>query len=143
MSNLYGTSQIASIEEMANSEELQRLFLLDDVLSGSYEQIKEFTESEEGAVLMEKVALDKKIIDRATMRKMDLHKRIVITAFFMAKQAKSADWAKLVKYTKLKKQFKNKILNKFGKKAERVAKIAQKNYIKNSRKSSAKSDDKK
>ena len=140
MSNLYGTSQITSIEEMANSEELQRLFLLDDILSESAESIQEFVNSEEGAVLMEKAALDKKIVDRATVRKMDLHKRIVLTAFLMAKQAKSPDWAKLVKFTKLKKQYKNKILTKFGKKAERVAKIAQKNYIKNSRK--AKKEDK-
>ncbi len=140
MSNLYGTSQITSIEEMANSEELQRLFLLDDILSESAESIQEFVNSEEGSVLMEKAALDKKIVDRATVRKMDLHKRIVLTAFLMAKQAKSPDWAKLVKFTKLKKQYKNKILTKFGKKAERVAKIAQKNYIKNSRK--AKKEDK-
>ena len=140
MSNLYGTSQITSIEEMANSEELQRLFLLDDILSESAESIQEFVNSEEGAVLMEKAALDKKIIDRATVRKMDLHKRIVLTAFLMAKQAKSPDWAKLVKYTKLKKMYKKRVIDKFGKKAERVAKIAQKNYIKNSRK--AKKEDK-
>lgn len=134
MSNLYGTTQITSIEEMANSEELQRLFLLDDILSESVEDIQEFVNSEEGAVIMEKKALDKKIVDRATVRKMDLHKRIVLTAFLMAKQAKSPDWAKLVKATKAKKLYKNKILAKFGKKAERVAKIAQKNYIKNAKK---------
>jgi len=133
MSNLYGTSQITSIEEMANSEELQRLFLLDDILGESADFIKEWAESEEGKVLMEKKALDKKIVDRATVRKMDLHKRIVLTAFLMAKQAKDPNWAKLVKATKAKKLYKNKILTKFGKKAERVAKIAQKNYIKNAK----------
>ena len=134
MSNLYGTYQIDSIEEMANSEELQELFLMDDILNGTSEQINEFVESETGAVLMEKAALDKKIISRASIRKMDLHRRIKLTAYVMAKQAKSPDWAKLVKFTKLKKQYANKILNKYGKKAERVAKIAQKNFIKNSRK---------
>lgn len=133
MSNLYGTSQITSIEEMANSEELQRLFLLDDILGESADFIKEWTESEEGKVLMEKKALDKKIVDRATVRKMDLHKRIVLTSFLMAKQAKDPNWAKLVKATKAKKMYKNKILTKYGKKAERVAKIAQKNYIKNAK----------
>ena len=142
MSNLYGTSQIASIEEMANSEELQRLFLMDDILSESADEIRAFTESDEGAVLIEARKLDKKIIDKATVRKQDLHKRIVLTAFLMSKQAKSPDWAKLVKYTKLKKQYKNKILAKFGKKAERVAKIAQKNYIKNSKNAVSKKDEK-
>ena len=142
MSNLYGTEQITSIEEFANSEELQRLFLMEDILSKSSDEIRAFAESEEGSVIMEKAALDKKIVDKATVRKMDLHKRIVLTSFLMAKQAKSPDWAKLVKYTKLKKQYKNKILNKFGRKAERVAKIAQKNYIKNSRKKAATSENK-
>lgn len=142
MSNLYGTEQITSIEEFANSEELQRLFLMEDILSKSSDEIRAFAESEEGSVIMEKAALDKKIVDKATVRKMDLHKRIVLTSFLMAKQAKSPDWAKLVKYTKLKKQYKNKILNKFGRKAERVAKIAQKNYIKNSRKKAASSESK-
>ena len=136
MSNLYGTSQITSIEEMANSEELQRLFLLDDILGESAEDIQAFVESEEGKVLMEKKALDKKIVDRATVRMMDLHKRIVLTSFLMAKQAKDPNWAKLVKATKAKKMYKNKILTKYGKKAERVAKIAQKKYIKNSKKAS-------
>lgn len=134
MSNLYGTSQITSIEEMANSEELQRLFLLDEILSEPVEDIKAFVESEEGKVIMEKKALDKKIVSRETVRKMDLHKRIVLTSFLLAKQAKDPKWAKLVKYTRLKKAMKNDILNKYGKKAERVAKIAQKNYIKNSKK---------
>ena len=135
MSNLYGTYQIDSIEEMANSEELQQLFLLDDIMNESSEKMIEFAESEAGAVLMEKAALDKKIISRASIRKMDLHRRIKLTAYLMAKQAKSPDWTKLVKFTKLKKQYANKILNKYGKKAERVAKIAQKNYIKNAKKS--------
>ena len=63
MSNLYGTSQITSIEEMANSEELQRLFLLDDILGESADFIKEWAESEEGKVLMEKNALDKRVVE--------------------------------------------------------------------------------
>lgn len=137
MSNLYGTYQIDSIEEMAKSEELQRLFLLDDIMNESSERMMEFVESEEGNVLMEKVALDKKIISRASIRKMDLHRRIKLTAYFMAKQAKSSDWAKLVKFTRMKKMYANKILNKYGKKAERVAKISQKQYIKNSKKAAS------
>lgn len=140
MSNLYGTYQIDSIEEMANSDELQQLFLLDDIMNESSERMMEFAESEAGAVLMEKVALDKRIITKQSIRKMDLNRRIKLTAYLMAKQAKSADWNKLVKATKMKKMYATKILNKFGRKAEKVAKIAQRNYIKNSKKAA---DDKK
>ena len=133
MSNLYGTSTIASIDEMAGNEELMSLYLLDDIMQESVDAINEFCDSEEGKVIMEKVGLDKKIIDRATIRKMDLNRRIKLTAYQLARDAKSSDWAKLVKYSALKKQYATKILNKFGKKAERIAKINQKGYIKKSR----------
>lgn len=138
MANLYGTSHIASIEEMANDERLMQLYMLDDLMNGTPEQIKEFCDSEEGQVLMEKTALDKKIVDRATIRKMDLHRRIKLTAYQMAKDAGSQDWNKLVKYSRLKKQYATKILMKFGKRAEKVAKINQKNYIKNAKKAADK-----
>lgn len=138
MANLYGTSHIASIEEMANDERLMQLYMLDDLMNGTPEQIKEFCDSEEGQVLMEKTALDKKIVDRATIRKMDLHRRIKLTAYQMAKDAGSQDWNKLVKYSRLKKQYATKILMKFGKRAEKVAKINQRNYIKNAKKATDK-----
>ena len=133
MSNLYGTSTIASIDEMAGNEELMSLYLLDDIMQESVDAINEFCDSEEGKVIMEKVGLDKKIIDRATIRKMDLNRRIKLTAYQLARDAKSPDWVKLVEYSALKKQYATKILNKFGKKAERIAKINQKEYIKKSR----------
>lgn len=142
MSGLYGTSTITSIDEMANSEELMSLYLLDDIMNeSSTEAIEEFCNSEEGKIIMEKVGLDKKIIDRATIRKMDLNRRIKLTAYQMARDSKDPNWTKLVKYSALKKQYAKKILNKYGKKAERVAKINQKEYIKRSRKA-ASSDEK-
>ena len=52
MSNLYGTSTIASIDEMAGNEELMSLYLLDDILQESVDAINEFCDSEEGKVIM-------------------------------------------------------------------------------------------
>lgn len=137
MSNLYGTSTIASIDEMVGNEELMSLYLLDDIMQESAESIKEFCESEEGKVIMEKVGLDKKIIDRATIRKMDLNRRIKLTTYHLARYANDPNWTKLVKYSGLKKLYATKILNKYGKKAERIAKINQREYIKKSRGASA------
>ena len=133
MSNLYGTSTIASIDEMAGNEELMSLYLLDDIMQESVDAINEFCDSEEGKVIMEKVGLDKKIIDKATIRKMDLNRRTKLATYVMAREDKSPDWTKLVKYSALKRKYANKILNKYGKKAERIAKISQKEYIKKSR----------
>ena len=127
---LYGTSSIESIEEMANDDSLQRLFLLDDIMNESSEDaVKQFCESTEGQVVMEKANLDKKIVTRATVRKMDLNRRIKLTAYSMAKANKDPMFAKLVKFTKLNKFYANKILAKYGKRAEKVAKLAQKKYI--------------
>jgi hypothetical protein len=129
MSSLFGTKNIESVEEMAKDESLQRLFLLDDIMNESEAAIKEFCDSAEGQVMMEKANLDKKVVSRATVRKMDLRRRIKLTAYSMAKANNDPNWAKLVKFTKLKKFYANKLLAKYGTRAEKVAKIAQKNYI--------------
>ena len=143
MSNLYGTTQITSINEMANSEALLELYLVDDILNASSSDLQKFTESEEYKVLVEKGALDKKFIDRATVRKMDLHRRIKLSAYQMAKDTKDPNWDKLLKYAALKKSYAKKILSKFGKKAERIARISQKNYIKKAKSAAASKDAKK
>jgi hypothetical protein len=142
MSNLYGTTQITSIDEMANSEALLELYLVDDILNASSSDLQKFTESEEYKVLVEKGALDKKFIDRATVRKMDLHRRIKLSAYQMAKDTKDPNWDKLLKYAALKKSYAKKILSKFGKKAERIARISQKNYIKKAKSAAAKEEKK-
>ena len=129
MSSLFGTKNIESVEEMAKDESLQRLFLLDEIMNESEAAIKEFCDSAEGQVMMEKANLDKKVVSRATVRKMDLRRRIKLTAYSMAKANNDPNWAKLVKFTKLKKFYANKLLAKYGTRAEKVAKIAQKNYI--------------
>lgn len=129
MSSLFGTKNIESVEEMAKDESLQRLFLLDDIMNESEAAIKEFCDSAEGQVMMEKANLDKKVVSRATVRKMDLRRRIKLTAYVMARENNDSNWAKLVKFTKLKKFYANKILAKYGTRAEKVAKLAQKNYI--------------
>ena len=134
MSNLYGTSTIASMDETAANEELMSLYLLDDILQESPEAIKEFCESEEGKIIMEKVGLDKKLVSRETVRKQDMNRRIKLTAYQLARDNHDPSWTKLVKYSKLKRQFANKILQKYGPKSERIAKIQQREFIKKSRK---------
>ena len=129
MGSLFGTKNIESVEEMANDESLHRLFLLDDLMTESEQSVNEFCDSAEGQVMLEKANLDKKVVSRATVRKMDLRRRIKLTAYSMAKANNDPNWAKLVKFTKLKKFYANKILTKYGTRAEKVAKIAQKKYI--------------
>lgn len=132
MSGLYGTSHIASVEETANSKTLLELFTIDDVLRGTSEDIQKFCESTEAQILVEKQVLSKPTLHRLSKQD-DLKRRIKLASYQMAKDANDPLWAKLVKYQGLKKQYAQKVLNKYGKKAERVAKIAQKNYIKSAK----------
>lgn len=142
MSNLYGTTHIASIEEAANSNSLLELYLVDDILKGTSEEIKNFCESEEAQILVEKQVLNKPTLHRLS-KEDDLKRRIKLTSYQLAKDSNDPNWNKLVKYQKLRKQYAQNILNKYGNKAERIAKIAQKNYIKTARSVQATAQEKK
>ena len=142
MSNLYGTTHIASIEEAANSNSLLELYLVDDILKGTSEEIKNFCESEESQILVEKQVLNKPTLHRLS-KEDDLKRRIKLTSYQLAKDSNDPNWNKLVKYQKLRKQYAQNILNKYGNKAGRIAKIAQKNYIKTARSVQATAQEKK
>lgn len=133
MADLYGTTHIASIEEAAKDAELLELFLIDDVLRGSSEQIAQFCESQEAAILVEQGVLKKNALVRMNTLESDFNRRVKLTSYQLAKAAKSPDFDKLVKYSRLKKEYATKILNKYGAKAARIAKLAQKEYIKKAR----------
>jgi hypothetical protein len=130
--NLYGSDDIKSIEEIAKSNAIQEMFLVDDVLHGSEAQIKQFCESEEAKVLTEKTVLNKPTLMRLSKTD-DQKRRVKLIAYQLAKENNDPEWNKLKKYTALRKQSIRKIMKKYGKKAERVAKVAQKEYIKNSK----------
>lgn len=129
MSDLYGTAHVNSAEEIANSNTIMELFIVDDVLRGTTEDITNFCESAEAQILIEKQVLNKPTLHRLSKQD-DLKRRIKLISYQLAKDSKDPLWAKLVKYQSLKKQYAQKILDKYGKKAERAAKIAQKAYIK-------------
>lgn len=130
MADLYGTSHIASIEEAAKDPALLELFLIDDVMRGTSEQIANFCESEEAAILVEQGVLKKNAIVRMNTLEADFNRRVKLTAYQLAKAAKDPNFDKLVLHSRKKKEFANKILEKYGAKAARIAKLAQKEYIK-------------
>ena len=142
MSNLYGASQISSIDEAAVSNEILELFLIDDVLRGTQEDIKQFCESAEAQILMEKQVLNKPTLHRLS-KEDDLKSRIKLISYQLVKESNDPNWAKLVKYQGLKKKYATMILKKYNKKAEKIAKIAQKEYIKKARSAKATASEKK
>jgi hypothetical protein len=130
--SLYGAKPIDNIEKIGNSREILEAFFVDDIIRMPSDDIKTFCESEEAKILVEKAVLTKPTMMRLD-KKSDAMRRTKLIAYQLAKENNDPNWAKLVKATKAKKMYKNKILTKYGKKAERVAKIAQKNYIKNAK----------
>ena len=131
--SLYGTEQITSMESVANSDHILEMFIVDDVLHGTSDQIHEFVESEQAKVLQERNVLKRPTLVRLS-KKDDEKRRIKLIAYQLAKDANDPEWTKLEKYQKLRKESINKIMRKYGSKAQRMAKIAQKNYIKTAKK---------
>lgn len=140
MSELYGASHISSIEEAANDNALMELYLIDDVLRGTDEQISKFCESEQASILVEQGVLKKNALVRMNTIESDFNRRVKLTSYQLAKENKDPNFAKLVKYSALKKEYANKILEKWGKQAARIAKVAQKNYIKKMKSTTASSE---
>ena len=83
---LYGTSPLTSMEEMANSKEVLEMLLVDDILRGTSEQIKEFCESEEARILQEKDVLKKPTMMRLSKAD-DEKRRVKLMAYQIAKAA--------------------------------------------------------
>ena len=141
---LYGAKPVDSIEKIGNSNELLEAFFVDDVLRLTSDDIKSFCESEEAKILQEKAVLKKPTMMRLSKAD-DEKRRIKLAAYQLAKEANDPEFTKLKKYTALRKQSIQKIMTKYGAKATKVAKVAQKNYMKTAAKVSKKedSDDKK
>lgn len=139
--SLYGESQVSSIDEMANDPRIMEMFLVEDLLHGDQEDIKNFLESEEAKILIEKQVLTKPTVTRLSKQD-DLRKRTVLCAYMLAKEANSPSWKKLVKYQALKKEAKSDILKKFGAKARLLAVKSQKGYIKTARSAQKTANDK-
>ena len=123
-------------------QEFVQLIAYDDISRGSEEQIHEFLESELATVLTERNVLNKKTVLKLNMREIDSKRRVKMVAYTLAKKANDPNFAKMVKYRNLMKEHRAAILKKYGAKAEKIAKVAQKEYIKAAKKESDKPEEK-
>lgn len=118
--NEFNKAQVAAVVEN---------FIIDDISRGDSEDIKRFCESAEAQVLVEKQVLKKPTLMRLSKAD-DQKRRTKLTAFQLAKDANDPLWAKLQKNRKQEKQLIGQIMKKYGAKAQKLAAIAQKDYIK-------------
>ena len=100
-----------------------------DLMSKPADERKAIAESEEAAVLEAKGLVCRKTFIRLSKND-DVERRTSAAAYQMAKDANDPLWKKLVFHMNKKKEFKQKILKKYGAKAQRVAKQSQRDYLK-------------
>lgn len=139
---LYGANPLSTLESIATSNEVQEMFLVDALLKESSDYIHEYCESEAAKVLMEKAVLRKPTMMRLG-KEDDQKRRTKLMAYQLAKLNNSKDYAMLKKYTALRKKSINNIMKKYGPKAEKMAKISQKEFIKGAGRTIRPDDDKK
>jgi hypothetical protein len=140
--SLYGAKPIDNIEKIGNSREILEAYFIDDIIRMPSDDIKTFCESEEAKILVEKAVLSKPTLMRLD-KKSDELRRTKLIAYQLAKNANDPNWTKLVKYQKLRKECIQKIMDKYGTKAAKIAKVAQKNYIKTASKVKATKEEEK
>ena len=123
---LYGTSNMEPEADMTVATEA---LLYDDIAHGTEEQIKEFCNSDAANVLVERGVLKKGTLMRLSKTD-DEKRREKLMAYQLAKEAKDPLWKKLAKNRVQEKKLIAQIMKKYGPKARKLAKAAQKEYIK-------------
>ena len=126
---LYGANPLKTLESQATSEAVMEMFLVDDILRMPSKNIRTFCESEEAKVLVEKAVLKKPTLIRLG-KEADKARRVKLIAYKLAKEGNSPHYRKLKDYTAKRKVEINAIMKQYGGKAEKMAQIAQKEYIK-------------
>ena len=127
--SLYGTQALKSMDEFATSDKVLESFYVDNLLRLQDTEIKKFCESEEAKILVEKQVLKKPTLMRLSKAD-DEKRRTKLMAYQLAKENNDPLWEKLKKYQKLRRETINAIMKKYGNKAARMSKVAQKSYIK-------------
>lgn len=108
--------------------ELGEAYIYDELSMLSDDQKQAFVESDEAKAMVEGGILNKKTLVRLT-KKDDLSRRSTMAAFQLAKEADDPLWQQLVKNRIKERELIAKIESKYASKAEKSAKIGQKEYL--------------
>lgn len=140
--SLYG-HKFAPVSEDTISEHDQKLvdmcvesFFLDDLNRMDDKEKRAFMESTEVEALCERAVLKKPTLMRLSKAD-DEKRRIRIACYNMAKEANDPNWKKAKFHRAKWKEYRAKIFQKYNAKATRIARVAQKQYIKAAQKEKA------
>ncbi len=132
--SVYGHSILRETTmENVDVQPFVELFICDDITKMDSNSAKQFCESTVAQVLSEKSVLKKPTMMRLS-RADDEARRIKLCAYQLAKEDNDPNWKKMVMYREKWKEYRGLVMKKYGAKATRMAKIAQKEYIKKAQK---------
>lgn len=92
------------------------------------DELKSFIESEECEELINEGKISKKMVVKLN-KGSDLTRRQTLAAYQIAKDKNDIDWQRFIKFKSLANQHKHRILEKYARKSETIAKKSQRNYI--------------
>lgn len=117
-------------ETLKRPNELVEAYIIDDLSFAPQKIVQEFVQ-EGGAA--DQLIQEGKLRSKNTLVKMakkdDLARRNVMTCLQMAKEDNCQDWKKLVKAQQMKNKYKARIIKTYMRRAERIAKAAQQEYL--------------
>ena len=122
---IYGNVLNEGIDNSEIPEGLLEQYIVDEVSHLTDEQIQEFCHSPEAEQMVQEGTMRKKTLVRLS-KKDDMSRRRTMAAFSIARQKKDPLWTKLVKNRVQERKLIGEIVKKYGNKADRVAKVGQK-----------------
>lgn len=118
------------LESDLNRSELLESYIYDEISKLGQETIQEFVHSQQAQAMVEAGIIGKKTLVKLS-KVDDLERRIGMAALQLAKDKSDPLFDKLVKVRVKEKELLDQINNKYINKATQVAKIGQRDYLKN------------
>lgn len=128
---IFGNGSTLVMEnELKNQEELLEAYIYDEISRLSDEKREEFVNSQEAQGMLEAGLISRKTLVRLSKND-DLERRIGMAAIQLSKESDDALYDQLIKVRIKERELLDKINAKYANRATRVAKIGQKDYLKN------------
>lgn len=127
---IFSPNSVVMENELKDTNELLEAYIYDELSRLSDEKREEFVQSEYAQSMLESGLISRKTLVRLSKND-DLERRIGMAAIQLSKEHDDVLYDQLVKVRIKERELLEKINNKYANKATRVAKIGQKDYLKN------------
>lgn len=127
---IFSVNENSYIDESLDTNELLETYIYDEISRLSDETRREFVQSEAANTMMKKGLIGKRTLVKLS-KSDDIERRLGMAALQLAKDSNDPLFTQLAKVRTKERTLLNKINEKYANKAQRVARMAQKEYLKN------------